>query len=302
MSNHINAFLTYLQSEMRASANTVAAYRNDLMQWANYATDGSPDNLHPHDVTYNDMRLWIASLGRTGVSTRTLRRKVQSLRAFYRFLMKQGMIMVNPAMNLQLAKTPPQLPVYVRPAETEALLDYEPDDDDFIGLRNKLILLTFYSTGIRTTELETMLDVNVDNNRRELKVLGKRSKERIIPYGDEMSEMIERYRNVRDDLLCGVRPERFFVRPTGEPMYRSLIYKIVHESMSVCVNASRRSPHVLRHSFATDMLNNGADINAVQRLMGHASLAATQIYTHVTLRELQNNYNRAHPRATKKGG
>ncbi len=298
----IDDFLTYISCELNHSANTVAAYRRDLTQWAEYATSGNPPGLQPFDTTVNDIRLWIAYLADKGDTTRTIRRKVQSLRAFYHYLIAHRGAVRNPAADLQLAKVQKDLPVHIRPGETSALMDTPIDTDSFIEVRNRLILLMFYSTGMRSTELETLTDNNVDTAKCELKVLGKRNKERIIPFGNELAEMIETYRRLRTDIIPGSPTERFFVRPTGDPLYRKLIYNIVHQSMAGAVHSSRQSPHVLRHSFATDMLNNGADLTAVQQLLGHESLATTQIYTHVTLRELKHNYELAHPRALKKGG
>lgn len=298
----IDDFLTYIDCELNHSPNTVAAYRRDLMQWAEYATSGNIADLHPTDMSVNDIRLWITSLADSGDSTRTIRRKVQSLRAFYHYLVAKRGAVRNPAADIQLAKAQKDLPIHIRPGETSALMDTPIDPDNFIEVRNRLILLMFYTTGIRSTELETLTDANIDTTHGELKVLGKRNKERIIPFGDELSEMIEAYRRLRADIVPGPTPERFFVRPTGDPLYRKLIYNIVHRNMAGQVHSSRQSPHVLRHSFATDMLNNGADLTAVQQLLGHESLATTQIYTHVTLRDLKHNYELAHPRALKKGG
>ena len=298
----IDDFLTYIRCELALSDNTVTAYKRDLKQWADYATGGRPEELYPDDITVNDLRLWVASLADAGNSPRTIRRKVQALRAFFRYLTTNREAHTNPAAALQPAKLHHDLPVHIRPGEIASVLDSGIDTDSFIDVRDRLILLMLYSTGMRTTELETLTDVNVDTSVCELKVLGKRNKERIIPFGQELAEMIETYRQLRADIIPGIPPERFFVRPTGEPMYRKLIYNIVHRELSGRVHSSRQSPHVLRHSFATDMLNNGADLSAVQQLLGHESLATTQIYTHVTLRELKHNYELAHPRALKKGG
>lgn len=300
----IDDFLTYIRCELVLSANTVDAYRRDLYQWADYATSGYRAALHPYDVSVNDLRLWVASLATAGNTPRTIRRKVQSLRAFFKYMMTRHGMRTNPAATLRPAKISHDLPVHIRTDELSALFDTAVDTDSFIDVRDRLILLMFYTTGLRSTELETLTDVNVDTSVCELKVLGKRNKERIIPFGQELSDMIQTYRALRDDIVPdpSVADGRFFVRPTGKPMYRKLIYNIVHRELAGAVHSSRQSPHVLRHSFATDMLNNGADITSVQQLLGHESLATTQIYTHVTLRDLKHNYELAHPRALKKGG
>lgn len=297
----VNSFLTYIRCELNLSVHTVSSYKRDIEQWREYATNGKIDTFEPRDVTANDLRVWIAFLANTKLSQRSIRRKVQSIRAFYRYLNRYHDIAVNPAAELQLARVPKELPVYIRPGETSELLNETWDKDDFIATRDHLIMLMFYSTGMRCSELETLTDINVNTTRCELKVLGKRNKERIIPFGKEMCEAIELYRQLRDDIV-GSTPH-FFTRPTGEPMYRKLIYNIVHNRLKDAnTHTSRQSPHVLRHSFATDMLNNGASLNAVQQLLGHQSLATTQVYTHITYRELKLNYQHAHPRALKKGG
>lgn len=296
-----DSFLTYIRCELNYSAHTVLSYRNDLEQWRDYATGGNPEKFRADDVTVNDLRLWVAKLSNDGNSPRTIRRKIQSLRAFYRYMMKCHGLKDNPAAELTPVRTDKPLPVYIRPTETAAILSETWDDTDFIETRDRLIILMFYTTGIRASELRSLLDINVDTTRGELKVLGKRNKERIIPFGNELSEMITLYRHLRDEAIDSPAPQ-FFLRPTGEPLYGNLIYQIVHRTLAGKVHSGRQSPHVLRHSFATDMLNNGADIKAVQQLLGHSSLASTQVYTHITYRELKLNYQHAHPRALKKGG
>lgn len=295
-----NSFLTYIRCELNLSAHTVSSYKRDLEQWCEFATGGKPETLRPDDMTVNDLRLWVASLSSTGNSQRTIKRKIQSLRAFYRYMMKYHGMINNPATELTPAQTEKPLPIYLRTNETNAIFNDEWDKNDFTETRNRLILLMLYSTGMRTTELETLLDSNVDTYRRELKVSGKRNKERVIPFGDELSKMIAHYRTLRNNIE-NPSPQ-FFLRPTGKPLYRKLIYTIVHDTLSGRVHSGRQSPHTLRHTFASDMLNNGADIKAVQQLLGHVSLATTQVYTHITYRELKLNYQQAHPRALKKGG
>ena len=298
----IHSFLTYIRCELNLSVHTVSSYQRDLEQWRDFATGGKIDTFTPLDVTTNDLRVWVSHLATTGATSRTIRRKIQTLRAFYRYLNRYHNIKENPAAELQLSRDKKSLPVYIKPGETQSMLDCQWDKEDFISTRDHLIILMFYSTGMRSSELETLTDVNVDSKRCELKVIGKRNKERIIPFGKEMQEVIDIYRALRDD-LTGYTPERFFTRPTGEPMYRKLIYNIVHRELNDAnTHSSRQSPHVLRHSFASDMLNNGADLTAVQQLLGHQSLATTQVYTHITYRELKLNYQHAHPRALKKGG
>ena len=296
----ITDFLRYIETERRLSANTVAAYRNDLSQWADYATDGGTHPLCADTTSVNDLRLWISTLARNKVTQRSIRRKVQSLRAFFHFMMLRRGLKSNPASELQLARLPKALPVYVTTAEMNAIIDSPLSPDDITEVRDRLIVAMLYATGIRCSELTGLTDANVDTSTGELKVLGKRNKERIVPFGRELSDMIENYRRLKTEAgIAGISPT-LFTRPDGEALSRNAVYGIVHRSLSEGgAHATRLSPHVLRHSFASDMLNGGAPLNAVQRLLGHQSLQTTEIYTHLTYSELLNNYQSAHPRAQK---
>ena len=299
----LDSFLTYIRCELNLSAHTVDAYKRDLYQWADFATGSCYDELHPESITTNDLRIWIASRSRQGDSPRTVRRKVQALRAFFRYMMKRKGMSSNPAQELVLAKTDRPLPVYVRQSETESILDENIDSNDFLEVRDKRIVMRIYETGLRCSEVQQLADADINTRKGELKVLGKRNKERIIPFGRELSEMIETYRHLKSNIEAASATKELLVRPNGEPLYRKLIYNVVHSELSSHATCQRKSPHVLRHSFATDMLNNGADLHSVQQLLGHQSLATTQVYTHITYRELKQNYQLAHPRATKsKGG
>ncbi len=299
MSSKIDPFLEYIRCELNLSACTVLAYGRDLNDWADFTTADKPDTLDPDSVTLSDLRIWLAELSRQGLSRRTIRRKVSALRSFYRWRCARCGAKTNPAAELRPARPAKELPVYVRTDELNAIINDGLGADNFESARNELILTMFYTTGIRCSELLGLRDRDIDLHRGELKVLGKRNKERIIPFGRELSDMITRYIELRP---CGAGPDgELFTRQDGRAMYRKAIYNIVNSALAG-VHASRRSPHVLRHSFATDMLNSGADLNAVSRLLGHASISTTQIYTHVTLRDLQHNYQLAHPRAQRKGG
>ena len=295
----IEDFLTYLSAELNYSPLTVEAYSRDIRSLAGYVTGGKEMEFDPVSIESGDIRAWVGQLARAGQSRRTLRRKLQSVRALYRYLMLVGKTDRNPAMDLAIAKPHDGLPSFIREEETNNLLDKEYDCGNFIEVRDRLILLLLYSTGMRRAEIVGLLDRNIDLNRRELKVLGKRNKERVIPFGDELAEMIALYRELREENGL-TETEQLLVRPGGLALYPAAINNIVKSRLRPEVRATKVSPHVLRHSFATDMLNNGADINAVQQLLGHASLATTQIYTHISTRELQQNYKLAHPRAQKK--
>ncbi len=297
----INSFLTYIRCELNLSAHTVLSYKKDLEQWRDFSTGGKIEEFVPDDVTESDIRLWLSHLAANGLTARTIKRKAQALRAFFRFMMQRNGLKNNPAANVTLVKEHKSLPSFIRQEETSAILDQDWDKTDFSQTRDRLILTMFYSTGMRCSELLELLDADIDTTKGELKVLGKRNKERIIPFGNELSDMITLYRQLRQEQIDTSAPQ-FFVRNNGLPLYRKFIYNTVHNTLAGQVHSSRQSPHTLRHSFATDMLNNGADICAVQQLLGHQSLATTQIYTHITYRELKHNYELAHPRALKKGG
>lgn len=299
----IDAFLKYITTEVQLSAPTVEAYRSDLRQWEKFATSDRRFPLCPETTTLSDLRLWVASLARASRTPRTIRRKIQSLRAFFRYLMKYHGLKANPAMDLQVPKVPHDLPVYVRTEEMSAMLDTEIDNTDYESVRNRLIIDMLYDTGLRCSELIGLTDGNVDTAKGELKVHGKRNKDRIVPFGPELCDMITCYRRLRDELLDTLPADEFFRRPDGRPLYRKQVYNIVHSAMELAgVHAARKSPHVLRHTFATDMLNGGAQLTSVQQLLGHRSLNATQVYTHISYRDLKQNYQQAHPRAQKKGG
>jgi integrase/recombinase XerC len=302
----ITQFIEYLRSELSYSALTVASYGKILAQWREFITGGreadDKQNFDPYSVTSNDIRAWAAQMAADGLSQRTIRWKLSAVRTFYNYLCRRHGAKANPAAEVALAKIPKKLPGFISQNETMAVLSEDGIDmSNFIEVRNYMVVAMFYETGMRAAELIGLRDAAVDMSRCELKVLGKRNKERTIPFGEHMRSLIEHYRTLRAQVLPeGTKPVEFFVRENGEPLYYGLVNKIVHQHLDGAVHASRRSPHVLRHSFATDMLNNGADINAVQHLLGHASLATTQIYTHITYRELLNNYQLAHPRAQSK--
>lgn len=298
----IQSFITYMRCELNYSAHTVSAYQRDLQQWQTFSigTGKNPDTFDPLDVTASDLRLWFATLAEQGASPATMRRKLQALRTFYRYLMLRGLTDRNPATQIiPVRKGGRRLPIYFREQQTsEALDDYNPVAPTPAQARDHLIALILYTTGIRVSELTTLRDADTDTAHRELKVHGKRNKERIIPFGSELAEAIDTYRTLRD--RHEPPTDTLIVTDRRQPMSRQAVYRIVRRVFTGHVNAQRISPHILRHSCATDMLNAGADITAVQQMLGHSSLATTQIYTHVTYRELKQNYQLAHPRATKK--
>lgn len=299
--NLIDRFIDHLRYELNYSERTTASYATVLKEWRTFTVGaGRDEDFDPLTVTVNDIRSWAALLAEQRLSAVTIRWKMSALRSFYAYLCRHHGARQNPAADLTLARAPRKLPSFLLQSETMAALDDSGiDSDDFTSVRDHLAVTMLYETGMRASELLALQDDDVDSARGELKVLGKRRKERIIPFGPALARAIDNYRCLRTDAVGISATDTFFVRSDGRPLYYGLLNKIVHTALDGRVNSTRRGPHALRHSFATDMLNNGADINAVQRLLGHSSLATTQIYTHITYRELQNNYKLAHPRALK---
>ena len=298
---NIEDFLKYLRYELNLSAYTVLCYKNDLSQLVEFLSRGEESEFEPESVTAADVRAWIAWLSKRGIASRSIRRKVQAVRAYYKYLMRRGIAEENPAAEAELAKVRRRLPQVVREKNINELLDEEIDESDFESVRDKLIMMMFYETGIRRAELIGLTDANVDTSAMQIKVHGKRNKDRIVPFGSELCALICRYRRLRASLASPGVGELLLTKK-GAALYPSLVYNVVHDELAAAGVRGAKSPHVMRHSFATAMLNDGAEINSVKQILGHESLAATQVYTHITFSELKNNYQLAHPRALKKGG
>ena len=289
------AFLDYLRLERNYSERTIVSYGTDLREFEGYLekTEAELDFTKVHaDVVRN----WVSELMDEGRTATSVNRKLSSLRSFYRFLLRRKEITVNPMLKIVGLKKKKPLPSFVREKDMNRLLDGLSFDEGFEGCRDRTILEMFYTTGMRLSELIGLDDVDVDLSARLIKVTGKRNKQRLIPFGDELAEDLLIYIKVRDDAFPdGV--EAFFIRKNGKRMYPMQVYRIVKRNLSKVVTLKKKSPHVLRHTFATAMLNDNAELRAVQALLGHESLATTEVYTHTTFEELKKVYEQAHPRA-----
>ncbi len=293
----IDSFLEYLELELNRSRLTVEAYGRDLREMAEFLGQDTelPDAA---SISTADVRAWIASMSRNGLSARSLRRKTQAARAFFRWMQKRGYIAINPASEVQLAKIGRKLPEFVREQEMEDLLDNPVlGGDPALNIRNKLIINILYSCGIRRDELAKITDADIDFHQKEIRVHGKRDKTRIIPVADQLLDEIREWQTVRDGLYSFPSPAPLICSKRGRLDGRT-IYGIVH-NLLLSTGATHKSPHSLRHTFATSLLNNGAEINSVKELLGHASLQSTQIYTHLTFSDMKKAYDNAHPRASK---
>ena len=286
------SFLRYIRYEKNLSTHTVLSYKNDLFQFKEFLETSAP-GCELQQVTPEQVREWIAALSEDGMSARTVSRKISSLRAFYRYLMAQSVIAGSPVKEVRVPKVRKKLPVYLRRDTMDELLDDVEYGDDFEGIRNKLIIEMFYNTGIRRAELIGLHDDDV--RAEEIKVTGKRSKQRLVPYGPELAALIADYRKARREAGFA-HTDYFFIKKDGEPLYPQLVYRVVKQALSQVCTLEKKSPHVLRHTFASVMLNNGAGLNSVKELLGHHSLASTEVYTHITFEELKQSYNQAFPK------
>jgi integrase/recombinase XerC len=291
----VKKFIDYLLFEKKYSNHTAVAYKKDIEMFESFLSKKFPQS-NSLNVNYSLIRSWIVKLVSDKISNRTINRKISSLNSYYKFLVKINAIKLNPLTNHKALKMSKKLQVPFSETEIMSVLSLI-ETDSFEGLRNKLIVELFYSTGMRRTELVNLQLNDVDISKSQLKVLGKRNKERFIPLLQTVLETYKAYIIVRSTLKSLNRSKFIFLTKNGQRVYDKLVYRVITNYFDSVSSKVKKSPHILRHSFATHLLNNGADLNSVKELLGHSSLAATQIYTHNNMAELQKVYKKAHPRA-----
>ncbi|MGA1977767.1 MAG: tyrosine-type recombinase/integrase [Bacteroidales bacterium] len=290
------SFFQYIQAERRYSPHTLRSYQNDLDQFFTYlSSNGMP--AEPEEISAHHIRSWMVSMMDGGTKSVTIHRKISCLRSFFRYLRKEGVIKNDPLEKVVLPKRSRRLPVFVPEESLDRLLDENYFGSDFKGIRNRTIIEMLYLTGMRRAELTGLRNDDVDLEGAVVKVTGKRNKQRIIPLTKTFTLRLDEYIKARDSMWGTGIGEWFFKTDKGLKLYDKYVYNIVRKYLSLVTTVEKKSPHILRHSFATHMLNRGADLNAIKEFLGHANLSATQIYTHNTFEKLKKIYKQAHPRA-----
>ncbi len=292
-----NKYIDYLRFEKRVSDHTVTAYKEDLQQLEDYCRQqGIAKELSQLDS--GTIREWIVWLLQSDITTRSVNRKISALKSFYRYHTKIGTISVSPMSKVHSPKSSKRLPKYVEESGMELLFSSDLFSEDFAGWRDRAIIELFYATGMRLSELINIKLEDFDLHNNTVKVLGKRNKERVIPFGPNYRNVLEKYLSILEETAAGANKTPFiFVTNTFNKLYPKAVYRIVRKYLDIVTTIDKRSPHVLRHTFATHLLDHGADIYAIKEILGHSSLAATQVYTHTTTERLKSIYNQAHPRA-----
>ena len=293
----IEKFLKYLQHEKRYSQHTCRAYQNDLKQFFDHLEINNKDR----DITKikspeKTIRSWIIQMMEEGISSRTINRKLSTLKSFFRYLRRQEVIEYDPLAKIFTLKTEGKLPSFVNEKQMSSLENKDLFSDDFFGIRDRLIIEILYQTGVRVSELVNLRDENVNFANKQLHIHGKRNKERIVPLNNQLVDTIKNYIDLRKQHFRDSVESSLLVTNKGKKLYPRAVYRIVKSYLSIVTTMKQKSPHVLRHTFATHMLNDGADLNAIKELLGHSNLSATQIYTHSTFEKLKKIYKQAHPR------
>jgi len=293
--SHQESFINYLKYEKRYSQLTAIAYKKDLDQFEEFFIKTVGD-FNVEGINDKIAREWVISLMDSGLSARTVNKKISALKSFYKYLLRLELVSDNKLVHITVPKVRKKLPQFLDEKNIIHLLDDGFFAEDFEGIRDQLIISMLYGTGIRLAELMHLKDTDVHQNEYQIKVFGKRSKERIVPYPRSLNLLISKYKALRNDIF-GTSFPSFFLTKTGEPVYEKLIYRVVNKYLAYVTTIDQKSPHVLRHTFATHLLDRGADLNAVKELLGHANLSATQIYTHTSLEKIRKVYRQAHPRS-----
>lgn len=292
----IQKFLSFLTHEKRYSMHTITAYEDDLNHFHSFLKlTFEIDDFH--EVRHSHLRSWVVELIEAGISPRSVNRKIACLKSFFKFLCARQQMEKNPASRLKPLKTEKKLPSFVKENEMILLLDQVKFPENFFGARDQLIIELFYATGIRLAELIALKSADINFFDGSIKVLGKRNKERIIPVHDSLVSTIRNYQSLLQDMWGTIDHSYLLVTDKGEPLYPMMVYRTIKNYLGAVTTLSKKSPHVLRHTFATHLLNKGADLNAVKDLLGHTSLAATQVYTHNSLEKLKSVFDQAHPKA-----
>lgn len=292
----IQGFLQYLKFEKRYSQHTIIAYETDINQFSDFLKNIYQKN----DIlmtSHLEVRSWVVSLMEAKVNARSIRRKLSALKTFFKFEMKQGTVLQNPLAKTISPKVAKRLPVFIQKKQVADLWNGVDFGTGLGGARDRIILELFYATGMRRAELIGLTDASVDFYNNSVRVTGKGNKERIIPINDRIKSRLKEYIRLRNQSFQISRFNALLVSDQGKELYPRQVYRIVHKALEKVATVEKKSPHVLRHTFATHMLNSGAEINAIKELLGHASLAATQVYTHNTIDKLKDQYKQAHPHA-----
>jgi len=289
-------FIQYIQFEKRYSSHTVISYRNDLNQFFSYL-EKEYQISDINNVDHFLIRSWLVNLMEHGISARSVNRKISVLKSYFKYLIRESIITDDPMSKIIAPKISKRIPVFVEKDKMDILFDKIEFDEGFEGVRNKLIIEIFYMTGMRLSELVNLTLADVDLQKKSIKVLGKRNKERLIPFTILLEKHIDNYIEQRAKIIIDKKNNFLFITKKGEKIYQKLVYRIINYYLSIVTTIDKKSPHVLRHTFATHMLNNGADLNAIKELLGHANLSATQIYTHNTFEKLKEIYKQSHPKA-----
>jgi integrase/recombinase XerC len=292
----VDSFLKYLQFEKRYSPQTVLSYQTDLNQFQDFLHKEFSDTP-VKDANYSLIRSWIVSLVEGKIGPTSINRKIACLRSFYKFLLRQEVISKDPMLKIKILKAPKKLPHFLSESDSIKLLDNVAFPSNHEGKRDQLIIELFYGTGMRLSELINLKESRINLRERTLRVLGKRNKERVIPFANNLVSMIEGYVRIRNREVPKQDHEFLFVTDSGNKLYPVLVNRVVKKYMKLFTMVEKKSPHVLRHTYATHLLNKGAEINAVKDLLGHSSLAATQVYTHNTIEKLKKVFEQAHPKA-----